>query len=136
MVVTATYENGDTAEVTSYTIYPDGPLSTDDEFVTVSYTEGEITVTDKVGITVSEKTYTLTVSLNGGNGNTPGGSYAGGTNISINAGVKEGYTFSGWTSNNGGAFANPGSAATTFTMPANDVTRHELDSQQQRRLDA
>jgi uncharacterized protein (TIGR02145 family) len=43
--------------------------------------------------------------------------------ISITVGaVPAGYRFLNWTSDGGGTFANPNSAATTFTMPSNNVT--------------
>lgn len=61
--------------------------------------------------------YALTVNLNGGSGATVGGSYAAGTAVSIDAGTKPGYTFSGWTATGGGTFAGASSAATTYTMP-------------------
>ncbi|MGE5404777.1 MAG: InlB B-repeat-containing protein [Candidatus Saccharibacteria bacterium] len=66
--------------------------------------------------------YPLTVNLNGGNGATGNGSYTSGATVAIDAGTKSGYTFSGWTSSNGGTFANSSSAATTFTMPGNATT--------------
>lgn len=66
--------------------------------------------------------YTLTVNLNGGNGTTIGGQYAKGTEISIDAGIKSGYRFVGWTSSNGGSFADASSESTTFTMPAANTT--------------
>lgn len=66
--------------------------------------------------------YTLIVNLNGGNGATTGGEYTEDEEISIDAGTKSGYRFTGWTSSNGGSFADASSASTTFTMPANDTT--------------
>ncbi|BAK99799.1 putative surface layer protein [Oscillibacter valericigenes Sjm18-20] len=63
-------------------------------------------------------TYTLTVALNGGSGAAVGGNYTAGTTVSINAGAKTGYRFSGWTATGGGTFANASSASTTYTMPA------------------
>lgn len=71
---------------------------------------------------VLSPTYALTVNLNGGNGSTANGTHASGAAISIDAGTKSGYTFSSWTSSNGGTFANAASAATTFTMPGNATT--------------
>lgn len=50
------------------------------------------------------------------------GSYESGTVVTINAGNRSNYSFSGWTSSAGGIFANAGSTITTFTMPDNDVT--------------
>ena len=64
----------------------------------------------------------LTVNLNGGNGGTVSGDYAPGTPISINAGTKAGYTFSGWTATLGGNFADASSPSTTFAMPPNDTS--------------
>src|SRR5699024_8847139 len=64
----------------------------------------------------------LTVNLNGGNSTTAGGQYTKGKKIQIDAGTKSGYRFAGWTSSNGGSFADPSSASTTFTMPAKDTT--------------
>lgn len=54
LVVTANYDNGTTATVTNYTITPDGELKTSDKFVTISYTEGEVTETCDITITVNE----------------------------------------------------------------------------------
>lgn len=71
---------------------------------------------------LSAPTYLLTVNLNGGNGGTTGGGYAFGASVPINAGRRSGYTFSGWTTSNGGAFASASSANTTFTMPTAATT--------------
>lgn len=72
--------------------------------------------------TVVPKTYTLTVDLNGGSGGTTCGEYAEGAVVNIDAGSRSNYRFAGWTSTNGGAFADASSASTTFTMPAADTT--------------
>lgn len=69
-----------------------------------------------------ETKYSLTVNLNGGNSTTAGGQYTKGTKIQIDAGTKSGYRFAGWTSSNGGSFADASSASTTFTMPDRNVT--------------
>ncbi|MCU7651719.1 DUF6273 domain-containing protein [Acutalibacter sp. LFL-21] len=66
--------------------------------------------------------YTLTVNLNGGSGNTTGGVYPAGEEVNIDAGSRSNYRFTGWTSSNGGTFADASSANTTFTMPAADTT--------------
>ncbi|MCL2140493.1 MAG: InlB B-repeat-containing protein, partial [Dehalococcoidia bacterium] len=65
-----------------------------------------------------------TVTVNGSYAATTGaGSYGQGANVTINAGTRDGYTFSGWTVTVGGVtLASSSSATTTFTMPANDVT--------------
>ena len=67
-------------------------------------------------------TYTLTVNLNGGSGNTTGGQYPAGKVVNIDAGSRSSYRFTGWTTSNGGSFADASSASTTFTMPAADTT--------------
>ncbi|BFL38582.1 S-layer homology domain-containing protein [Agathobaculum sp. NSJ-28] len=67
-------------------------------------------------------TYSLTVNLNGGNGVDASGEYAENAVVEINAGSRSNYRFDGWTSSNGGTFADTSSAATTFTMPAASTT--------------
>jgi len=42
--------------------------------------------------------------------------------VEIEAKAKSGYTFTGWTSSNGGTFEDAGNLKTKFTMPANDTT--------------
>ena len=75
-----------------------------------------------LSFSVVEATYTLTVNLGGGSGSTTGGAYAEGAVINIDAGSRSNYRFDGWTSSNGGSFADASSASTTFTMPAADTT--------------
>ena len=66
--------------------------------------------------------YTVTVN-NSYAGNTGAGTYNVGNNVTIRAGSRAGYVFTGWTVNSGGAtLTNPGNATTTFTMPAGNVT--------------
>ncbi len=50
------------------------------------------------------------------------GSYSEGDTVTINAGTRDGYTFSGWSGSDDVVFASASSASTTFTMPAHDVT--------------
>jgi len=45
-----------------------------------------------------------------------------GGSVNIFAGTRSGDTFSGWTSNAGGTFANASQTTTIFTMPASNVT--------------
>ena len=52
MVVTATYSDNTTAEVSGYKVSPYGALATTDTYVTISYTEGNITKTALQSITV------------------------------------------------------------------------------------
>ncbi|MCL2678821.1 MAG: InlB B-repeat-containing protein [Dehalococcoidia bacterium] len=54
---------------------------------------------------------------------TGAGTYAQGEVVTIHAGARDGYTFTGWTVVSGGVtLFTPNSGITTFTMPANDVT--------------
>lgn len=75
----------------------------------------------KLSFTVNA-VYTLTVNLNGGSGNTTGGEYAENADVNIDAGSRSNYRFTGWTTSNGGSFADASSASTTFSMPAADTT--------------
>lgn len=71
-------------------------------------------------ITVIPTTYTVTV--NGSYANSTGaGSYAEGASVTISAGSRSNYRFTGWTVS-GVTLSSPSSATTTFTMPANAVT--------------
>jgi hypothetical protein len=77
-----------------------------------------IPATKQFTITIARLTYTLTVQSGSGSG-----SFIAGTPVSITANAApDGQVFAAWTSNGGGSFANAGSSATTFTMPANAVT--------------
>lgn len=58
MVVTATYSNGSTAEVSGYTTSPTGLLTRSDTSITVSYTEGGVTKTAAQIISVTGKDVT------------------------------------------------------------------------------
>ena len=51
------------------------------------------------------------------------GDYYIGSTITIDAGTRDGYTFNGWTVNEGGiTLVDASSRSTTFSMPASDVT--------------
>ena len=96
-----------------------------DIYIVVKDAAGNESVKLKIEIpayTVVPKTYTLTVDLNGGSGGTTGGTYPAGEGVNINAGSRSNYRFNGWTSSNGGTFADASSASTTFTMPAANTT--------------
>ena len=67
MVVTATYGDGSTAEITDYTYEPTGALTPDDTEITITYTENGVTKTVTVSITV-RAAYTVTFDPNGGTG--------------------------------------------------------------------
>ena len=55
MIITATYNNGSTNEVTNYTITDGNNLTTGKTNVTISYTENTVTKTTTQAITVSQK---------------------------------------------------------------------------------
>ena len=55
MVVTATYSDETTKAVSGYKFSPNGALKTTDNKITVSYTEGDVTVKVEVAITVTAK---------------------------------------------------------------------------------
>ena len=67
------------------------------------------------------KTYTVTV-VGSEAAITGAGEYEAGKLVTIDAGMRLGYTFAGWTSNDGVSLGNWYSSSTTFTMPAYDVT--------------
>ncbi|MEG0092450.1 MAG: hypothetical protein RSA20_11565, partial [Oscillospiraceae bacterium] len=65
----------------------------------------------------------FTVAMqNGGTGASGNGNYSNGDVVTISAGTKSGYSFSGWTVTVGNVtLANQSSATTTFVMPAENV---------------
>lgn len=69
--------------------------------------------------TVAQSTVTI---ADGGAERTGEGSYWPGDTVPIYAGTRDGYMFSGWTSDDVTLFADANSPATTFTMPAGGVT--------------
>ncbi|MDL2274304.1 DUF2436 domain-containing protein [Oscillospiraceae bacterium OttesenSCG-928-G22] len=93
-------------------------------------TAGGVTVTNNaftmpaanvVLTAIFEKTeYTVTVAGSYA-GTTGEGTYTIGNPVSIDAGSRSGYTFTGWTAA-GVTLSSPSSAQTSFTMPANGVT--------------
>ncbi len=77
-------------------------------------------LTDWPGKTVEAETYTVT--LNGaGTGAAGAGEYAEGAAVSLYAGTRTGYTFSGWTSDDV-AILSAGNENASFVMPAKNVT--------------
>lgn len=87
---------------------------------TVNYGYNSNAATD-IKIVQTPASYMLRVE-GGGDGATENGDYVAGAPISISAGTKNGYTFSGWTTSGGGVFANDTLPNTTFTMPDSEVT--------------
>ena len=106
----------------AFTVRPNTGLGvgTYDETLTVSG-GNNVSASIELSFEVLE-TYTLTVDLNGGSGSIIGGEYTAGEVVNIDAGSRSNYRFDGWTSSNGGSFADASSASTTFTMPAADTT--------------
>ena len=107
----------------TFTVQPNTGLGVKDyeETLAISGSDGA-SAQVALSFSVVEATYTLTVNLDGGSGSTTGGAYAEGAVINIDAGSRSNYRFDGWTSSNGGSFADASSASTTFTMPAADTT--------------
>ena len=66
MVVTATYSDGATAAVTGYTTSPSALSTVGTQTITVSYTEGAVTTTATLSVTVERKTLTVAPSQSGG----------------------------------------------------------------------
>lgn len=65
---------------------------------------------------------TYAVNVNGSYASTTGaGNYAENDTVTIHAGTRSNYRFTGWMAS-GVTLASPGSPSTTFTMPANPVT--------------
>lgn len=82
------------------------------------------TYADSSGIDFVALENLLTIIAGTGGSITSGnsGEYGEGEVVAITAEPDFGYTFSHWTSSNGGSFADAESASTTFTMPGNAVT--------------
>ena len=68
-------------------------------------------------LNIVECLYTVTVT-----DGTGGGEYAEGDTVTVTANERNGYTFTGWSSEDGIAFADSKAKTTTFTMPARSVT--------------
>ncbi|GEM_PF-6752038 len=95
----------------------------DGEKIKLSVDRAYVTITTKKFSTYSMMNVTYNVTINNDAAGASGdGSYAEGAVVNINAGTKSGYSFNGWTSSDGIAFADASSTTTTFTMPANAVT--------------
>ena len=128
MVVTATYSDGTTKEVTDYTFTPNAALTTNDTSIRISYTEGGVTQTTTQDITVNAREYSITVT--GGKAtqgeDTEIGEAAEGTEITLTANAApDDKVFDKWVVVDGSAsitLAEANSATTTFTMPAGAVS--------------
>ena len=68
-------------------------------------------------------TEVFAVTVNGSHATETGaGDYAANETVTIHAGTRTGYRFTGWTTSDGVTFADATQATTTFTMPAQAVT--------------
>ena len=81
---------------------------------------GDYVLDENGQIIVRPLTYTLTVEGSEAENN-GSGTYTEGTEVAVDAGTRDGYTFAGWTST-AGRFADASVAQTVFTMPDQDVT--------------
>ncbi len=111
----STYTPPTTAEGTTY------------YYCVVTNTKGQksaTAVSNTAEIKVSPAAPTeYTVTVNGSYAAASGeGSYEANKTVSIDAGSRSNYRFSGWTSSDGISFANAGSPSTTFVMPGKNVT--------------
>ena len=79
---------------------------------------------DVIKVTVSEKTYSVTVAAGTGGRilTNASGQYPQGKKIEIQADTYDGYIFVGWTSSFGDIFEDSGKASTVCTMPGGNVT--------------
>lgn len=117
MVVTACYSDNRWEDVTDYTIKPGGPLSPDDKYVTISYTDnGNVTETTTQNITVNAKEpdtfYISAAAAAGGTISNTGGS-------GIKGGNSKTYTISpynGYRINYVEVDGNNVGAVTTYTF--------------------
>lgn len=106
MVVTATYANGYKREVEGYTLEPSTSVALEltDTEILVSYTEGEVTVTTTVPITVAPlPTYSVTFNVGSGTCETNSleePSYQSGIVLPSAKGVNEEWVFVGWATKN------------------------------------
>lgn len=120
LLVTMSDGSTRTVEVTADMVSGfDSSAPAESQTLTVSY-EGKTAVYTVSIAAPAPKLYT--VAVNGSYAvDTGAGSYAEGSTVRISAGVRDGYTFNGWSAT-GVTLSAPGSADTSFTMPANDVT--------------
>ena len=121
MTVTANYKDGSKIPVTGYTVTPSGALTVNDSSVTVTYTEGGITRTAVLEITVKAAAvyYKITFHANGGSV-TPAAGTTGrdGKLKSLPIPTRSGnYRFDGWFSEENG-----GAEVTTDTVFTKDST--------------
>ena len=105
--ITAGAQNTDT--LGKYDIVISGGTLRNSESYRITYVNGTLNIV--------ERFYTVTVT-----DGTGGGEYAEGDTVTVTANERNGYTFTGWSSEDGAAFADSKAKTTTFTMPAKSVT--------------
>jgi hypothetical protein len=122
MVVTATYSDESTKDVTADAVLSGFDSSTAGEVtVTVSYTEGDVTKTATFTVTIVEPVvtiYAISVSANPADGGTVsgGGTYDENASVTVTATANDNYAFVKWTENGEQVST---SASYTFTATAN-----------------
>lgn len=126
MVVTATYSNASTENVTALCTYsPTTALSTSDTEITVSYTENAVEKTATQTITVNPlPKYTVTYS---DGGSVTEASYGAGVTLETRTGDAT-YTFIGWTTSNIASEITtaPTSVLTGTYHPTSDITLYPV----------
>ena len=105
--ITAGVQNTDT--LGKYDIVINGGTLQNSESYHITYVNGTLKIV--------ERFYTVTVT-----DGTGGGEYAEGDTVTVTANDRSGYTFTGWSSEDGVGFADSKAKTTTFTMPAKSVT--------------
>lgn len=105
--ITAGVQNTDT--LGKYDIVINGGTLRNSESYHITYVNGTLKIV--------ERFYTVTVT-----DGTGGGEYAEGDTVTVTANDRSGYTFTGWSSEDGVGFADSKAKTTTFTMPAKSVT--------------
>ncbi len=99
----------DTDTLGKYDIVISGGTLRNSESYRITYINGILNIV--------ERFYTVTVT-----DGTGGGEYAEGDTVTVTANERNGYTFTGWSSEGGVAFADSKAKTTTFAMPAKSVT--------------
>lgn len=120
MVVTATYSDGSSKEVTGYTYTPTAALTTDDTSIIISYTEGGVTKTATQAITVNAvlPEFTITFDGNSGTPSTSGMTTTGQKLATLPTATRSGsYSFDGWYT-----ASSEGTQVTTDTVFDADTT--------------
>ena len=105
--IIAGVQNTDT--LGKYDIVINGGTLRNSESYHITYVNGTLNIV--------ERFYTVTVT-----DGTGGGEYAEGDTVTVTANDRSGYTFTGWSSEDGVGFADSKAKTTTFTMPAKSVT--------------